>query len=233
MISCSENGEIKFWPFKDKKILNQTIAKSFGFLKLEETTIDKIRLHRESGLLSVATDDYSIIIVDCDSRKVIRKFSGHSNQISDMSFSADSRWLISASMDCLIKVWDLPRSKLIDCFRFEKAPTSVCFSPTSEFLATTHVNDLGVYLWSNKTLYSHVSLKQLPDDYDPTDYMRLPSTHFGANQKNTEGEIDSEGDDSNYKSYVSPEQLDYELVSLSLLPDSRWKSLVNLDIIKV
>uniref|UniRef100_A0A0E9VL82 WDR36/Utp21 C-terminal domain-containing protein n=1 Tax=Anguilla anguilla TaxID=7936 RepID=A0A0E9VL82_ANGAN len=32
--------------------------------------------------------------------------------------------------------------------------------------------------------------------------------------------------------YVSPEQLDERLVTLSLLPDSRWKNLLHLDIIK-
>lgn len=33
--------------------------------------------------------------------------------------------------------------------------------------------------------------------------------------------------------YVSPAQLDDQLVTLSLLPDSRWKNLLHLDIIKV
>lgn len=33
--------------------------------------------------------------------------------------------------------------------------------------------------------------------------------------------------------YVSPEQLGEQLVTLSLLPESRWKNLLNLDIIKV
>lgn len=33
--------------------------------------------------------------------------------------------------------------------------------------------------------------------------------------------------------YVSPEQLGEQLVTLSLLPESRWKNLINLDIIKV
>ena len=33
--------------------------------------------------------------------------------------------------------------------------------------------------------------------------------------------------------YVSPAQLDEQLVTLSLLPDSRWKNLLHLDVIKV
>jgi U3 small nucleolar RNA-associated protein 21 len=33
--------------------------------------------------------------------------------------------------------------------------------------------------------------------------------------------------------YDSPEQLNEKLVTLSLLPESRWKNLLNLDVIKV
>jgi U3 small nucleolar RNA-associated protein 21 len=144
--------------------------------------------------------------------------------------------LITASMDCLVKVWDLPSGKLIDCFKFENALTSICYSPTSEFLATTQVNELGIFLWSNKTLYSHVPLKQLADDYEPEISIAMPNTNTqdGNNQDLDEIEKDLSGDDlDDYKSYTSPEQLALELVTLSLLPESRWKNLVYLDIIKV
>lgn len=139
-------------------------------------------------------------------------------------------------MDNLVKVWDLPSGKLIDCFKFKNAATSICFSPTSEFLATTHVNDLGIYLWSNKSLYSHVPLKQLDNDYEPTDYIDMPNTntHMGQSADLQEIEKEMDEDDLNdYKNYTSPEQLSLDLITLSLLPESRWKNLVYLDIIKV
>lgn len=37
---------------------------------------------------------------------------------------------------------------LVDCFLVAMAPVSVSMSPTGDFLATTHVDSLGVYLWS-------------------------------------------------------------------------------------
>lgn len=43
----------------------------------------------------------------------------------------------------------------------------------------------------------------------------------------------SDTDEDDYKNYQSPEQLDHQLVTLSLLADSRWKNLINLDIIRV
>ncbi len=140
-------------------------------------------------------------------------------------------------MDCLVKVWDLPSAKLVDCFKFENAPTSICFSPTAEFLATTHVNELGIFLWSNKSLYSHVPLKQLADDYEPENTIELPNTNSFMTNSNeieeAEKNIDQEDDLNDYKNYISPEQIALELVTLSLLPESRWKNLVYLDIIKV
>lgn len=232
-ITCGENGSIRFWQFKEKKSLQSIVENWKHELKLDES-IDKISLHRESGMLAVATDDFNVLVIDCDLRRVVRKFAGHSNRISDLTFAPDSRWLITASMDCLLKVWDLPSSKLIDCFKFAKAPTSVCYSPSAEFLATTHVNDLGIYLWSNKTLYSHVALRQLPDDYEPADEIKMPSTRLGDQDDVDQNDEDTDGEPlDDYKNYVSPEQLALELVTLSLLPESRWKNLVNLDIIKV
>ena len=45
-ITCGENGEILFWPFKDKKILHACIDVYNHRIELNET-IDKIVLHRE------------------------------------------------------------------------------------------------------------------------------------------------------------------------------------------
>ena len=53
--------------------------------------------------------------------------------------------------------------------------TSVALSPRADFLVTTHIGDLGVYLWSNMTLYKHVSLHPLPADFEPS-VLSLPST---------------------------------------------------------
>lgn len=44
---------------------------------------------------------------------------------------------------------------LIDIFQLHTPATSIAVSPTDELLATTHANDLGIYLWYNRAL--HVS----------------------------------------------------------------------------
>lgn len=65
--------------------------------------------------------------------------------------------------------------RLIDCFEVDTPVSSLSMSPTGEFIATSHVDDIGIYLWSNKTLYEHVSLQALPDDFIPM-LIENPST---------------------------------------------------------
>lgn len=70
-----------------------------------------------------------------------------------------------------------------------------------------------------------MGLRPLPADYQPSEEM-LP----GVMANEAGQEVTSEEADDVYQ---SAEQLGAELVTLSLLPESRWKSLLHLDDIKV
>ncbi|CAC5374475.1 UTP21 [Mytilus coruscus] len=222
-ITAGLDGEVKFWKFKQKNLIDTCHLKC---------CISDILLHRESAMLAVSLDDFRIMIIDTDTRKIVRTFQGHHNAITDMTFSPDARWLITASMDSTVRTWDLPTGKLIDCFLVSSAATSLSLSPTGDFLATSHVDDIGVYLWSNMTLYTFVSLRPLPEDYEP-DTLELPATQYERKETDEEDEKDDKDmDDYELSEFKSPEQLSDELITLSLLPNSRWQNLLNLDIIK-
>ncbi|XP_031952221.1 WD repeat-containing protein 36 isoform X2 [Corvus moneduloides] len=218
VITAGSEGLIKFWKFKMKDLVYSTELSS---------PPSGILLHRDSGILGIAFDDFTISVLDIETRKIVRTFSGHHGRINDMTFSPDGRWLITSSMDCSIKTWDLPSGCLIDCFLVDSAAVSLTMSPTGDFLASAHVDDLGIYLWSNRSLYSLVSLRHLPADYEPS-LVTLPST---CPMQDVDVSGDEEPCDEMIE-YVSPEQLGEQLVTLSLLPESRWKNLLNLDIIK-
>jgi hypothetical protein len=51
------------------------------------------------------------------------------------------------SLDSIVRTFDIPSGRLIDAFRTATVATSISFSPTSDFLATAHVDSVGVYLW--------------------------------------------------------------------------------------
>ncbi|KAK2156514.1 hypothetical protein LSH36_211g01051 [Paralvinella palmiformis] len=190
---------VRFWKFKSKQLLDAHELPS---------QVAQILLHRESSMLAVALDSFDIIIMDTDTRRIVREFTGHHNSVTDMSFSADSRWLVTSSMDASVRTWDLPTGRLIDCFLVDGAVTSLTLSPTSDFLVTTHVDDLGVYLWSNMTLYTHVSLKPLPLDYEPYT-IDMPSS--GAISKEAIKDDEDELNLYEVASFKSPEQIADEL----------------------
>lgn len=211
-------------------------------MKLKEG-IALMRCHRESALMAVVMDNYTIIIIDLDTKVIIRKFDGHKAAINDLTFNPDSRWLISASMDGTIKVWDIPSSYMIDHFRVERPCISLSMSPTGDFLATAHVNYLGIYLWSNKMLYNQISLRSI-DPYAEPPFVSLPAKMVDEltsdEQKENENKdlikvdtnaIEGVGEEINAK-YQSPKQLSTKLITMSGTAISRWQNLFDLEIIK-
>ena len=139
-------------------------------------------------------------------------------------------------------------SRMVDIFLVGSPTTSLALSPTGDFLASSHIDDLGIYLWSNKTLYSHVSLRPLPPDHTPsltelpTDAIVEVDTEESEQNEEEEGFIiDTKGSETQDLTKLLAEDPSSEertaplsdgLVTLSTLPKSRWHNLQNLDIIK-
>lgn len=178
-------------------------------------------------MLAVVLEDFDIFIIDIDTRRLVRKFVGHTAQITDATFSPDSRWLVTSSMDCSIRTWDIPSSQMIDEFSTEVPCVSLSLSPTGDILATAHVDYLGIFLWTNRTTYAKISLKALTPTENPP-LVSFPECLNEHLQEKDTFTID-EGDDTQF---VSREQVALDLVTLSGLATSRWQNLLNLDIIK-
>lgn len=232
VITGGVDSYIKFWNFKAET--TQPIA----LLKMADS-ISMLRGHRESSMLCVVLEDFTAYIIDYDTKRIVRKFVGHTAAITDACFSPDSRWLITSSMDCTIRTWDIPSSYLVDQFKMSQPCVSITMSPTGDFLATAHVDFLGVYLWANKSLYEHISLRAVDPTSEPAT-MELPNmTNF--EHKNdilslmdlVKIEDDDEEDGELINSeYKSPEQIDDGLITMSSEAESKWKNLLSLDIIK-
>ncbi|XP_055850780.1 WD repeat-containing protein 36 [Episyrphus balteatus] len=223
---CSE-GLLKFWSFKGN------VKEPNKIIKLPDG-VTLMRSHRESAMVCVAMENYDMYVVDSDTKVIVRKFKGHTSKINDVTFSPDSRWLLSASMDSTIKVWDIPSSYMIDHFKVERPCVSLTMSPTGDFLATAHVNFLGIFLWSNKMLFNHISLRSI-NPYDEAPYVDLPSSVVDEVSLETaieELNVDSEEGEAIDLNYESPSQLSKDMITMSGVAESRWQNLLDLDIIK-
>ncbi|XP_046440161.1 WD repeat-containing protein 36-like [Daphnia pulex] len=218
VLGAFTNGQLTTWNFKSVEIVRETnlnAAPSF------------IQINRHSGLLAIAMEDFTIIIVEVETGNIVRRLTGHDGRLTDLAFSPDARWLVSSAQDCSIRTWDLPTGTCIDYFLLPKSCVSLTFSASGSFLATAHVDDLGIYLWNNQSLYTQVSLRALEKDFEPKT-APLP----GSAVKSSESEIEDSEQIEDEEEFSSPEQIADALVTLSLLPDSRWKNLLSLDAIK-
>ena len=123
-----------------------------------------------SGLVGVACDNFQLKIVDVETGGVARSFDGPSGRITDIVnislhviiphpllllllllllqlITPNSRWLIVSSMDCSITTWDIPSGHKVDVFYTSSPALSITVSSLGHFLASCHVDELGIFLW--------------------------------------------------------------------------------------
>ncbi|EIW66765.1 hypothetical protein TREMEDRAFT_45592 [Tremella mesenterica DSM 1558] len=224
VVASTIEGKIYFFDFHTTKLLHRLALPS---------PITALDLQRDSGLLSATCDDLIVRLVDVETRRVVRELRGFKGRILDTTFSPDSRWLIAASLDSAIRTFDIPTGRLIDAFQVPSIPTSLTFSPTGDFLATSHVDSLGVHLWANRAQFTDVPLKAIDEEAELIQ-SNLPSVRDDTSSglEDLVGFSGEVGLPEFVDSYETPEQLEDGLVTLSLMPRSRWQTLLNLDTIR-
>ncbi|KAL7276956.1 rRNA-processing protein utp21 [Rhizina undulata] len=223
LISTGLDGKIKFWDF-NKGVLEHELPWA--------TAITKTKLHRPSELLAVACDDLCIRIVDTQTRKIVRELWGAAGRISDFCWSNDGRWIIAASMDSVIRIWDLPTGHLVDGIRTKSIVTALAWSGTGEFLCTAHVDSVGVNLWTNRTLFTHVPTRHLREEDIVEISSPTASGMGGVGVVETAFYTDLEGENAQDGVYTTPEQLSEKILTMSLVPKTRWQTLLNLEVIR-
>ncbi|BBN05516.1 U3 small nucleolar RNA-associated protein 21 [Marchantia polymorpha subsp. ruderalis] len=232
MLSGGHDGNIKVWDFRTRG-LQSTISVGSPLVKLAH--------HPANGLLAVASVDKVIRLYDVVAARLVRVFDGHSDRINDISFSEDGKLLISSSMDQTVRVWDVVAAKPLDAMHVDAAVTALSLSPNMDMLATAHVNRNGIYLWSNRLIYSGSDV-ELRGSGNSVVHTPMPtvSSHEKVGLEN--GTSVAIADVSNLKAGGDPFQNDVPkettqilptLITLSMLPKSQWQGLVDLDLIKV
>ena len=224
IISCSLDGKIKFWQFGTGSLEDEIDWHPMA-------AITGMQYHAANDLIALTCDDLSIRIVDIKTKRTIRELFGCQGAINDFCFSNDGRWIVAASKDCVVRVWDLPTGHLIDAIRMRSQCTALAFSSTGEFLATTCEDQVGVNIWNNKTLFTHVPTRHISE----AEMAEIggPTVSSEGGKGLIDGAFEDEADDSeDVAPAPSLDQLSADMLTLSLVPKSRWQTLLHLDLIK-
>ncbi|KAL8922540.1 MAG: hypothetical protein Q9172_003521 [Xanthocarpia lactea] len=230
VVSCGMDGKIKFWDFHSG-LLQDEIDWS------PMTAITGVQYYKPGDLVAFSCDDLSIRVIDLETKKLVRELWGCLGQINDFCFSNEGRWIIAASMDSVIRVWDLPTAHLINAFQVESPCTALAFSETGEYLATAHADSVGINLWNNRTLFTHVPTRKIGDDDIIQAILPNSSGEGGQNLlytafDETDRDIAEEEDVLIEHAPPDANTLSNDLLTLSLVPKARWQTLLHLPTIK-
>jgi len=135
-------------------------------------------------------------------------------------------------MDSVIRVWDLPTGHLIDAIRLGSTCTALAFSSTGEFLATAHADGVGINIWNNRSLFIHVPTRNISEDEIVK--VDAPTVSGEGGQSLIDAAFNQVDDDNGSMDDfpTTSDQLSQDIMSLSLIPRSRWQTLLHLDVIK-
>lgn len=229
--AAAADNTLKFWSLHARRLDGNSITTL--------AAISKVTWCKASDLLAVACHDFSIYVYDASTRKLARSFDGHRGFIADLCFDPPGRRVLSASMDGTVRTWDLPSGRIIDTLNCGEAPTSIAVAATGEYLATTHVNSLGISLWVDKTkfgsLLSHMdeggeedveedATIAVDDEQDSAEEIDL-SPHL----KTSDPKVSS---DLRRDERSVPKALSKHVATLSSKPITHWSLLSNLQAIK-
>ncbi|KAF3939697.1 hypothetical protein ABW19_dt0206438 [Dactylella cylindrospora] len=134
-------------------------------------------------------------------------------------------------MDSTIRVWDLPTGHLIDGFKTQSVVNSIAFSPDGNFLATASIDSVGVGIYTNKTVFTHVPTRRISED----DIRKLsgPSSTGEGGVGLVESAFAEKADGDDFEGqYTTIDQLSDQMLTMSLLPKNRWINLLHLETIK-
>ena len=242
LISVGADSKLIVWSF------NTHVAQNPISLPSPATKLTQLR---ESDLLAIALENFSLILFDYSSLTVVRRFGSklssarHYGPITDLAFGPDGRKLYTSSLDGTIRVWDVPTSSCIDWMAFKSTPMALTLSPTGEFLATAHAGRLGISLWCDRSFFQMIHsnssssinkpyLMDEPATVAETDIFDEESLSNVRLEDNKQDKAVSTRDifDGEDREQNPPIPKHSGLITLSRLPAAHWKNLFQLELVK-
>eukprot|EP01026_Neomeris_dumetosa_P057875 TRINITY_DN5350_c0_g1_i1.p1 TRINITY_DN5350_c0_g1~~TRINITY_DN5350_c0_g1_i1.p1 ORF type:complete len:444 (+),score=58.54 TRINITY_DN5350_c0_g1_i1:3-1334(+) len=244
LVTSGFDGRVRVWGFHNLKLRN-TLQVGQG--------VSSGDFHRGSGLMALALNNHDVYVVDVQGVRVptiVRRFKGHEDRVTRVQFSEDSRWCLSSSMDCTLRIWNVPSSTVLQVIQLPSAAVCFTFSPQMDMLATCHSGLRGVCLWSNQAHFGNVI--DLTPSSEPID-VELPGL-LSTSRRRLDGnesqqdQIEEINRQNNKRDLMevdtnqvyeqtdksgSPYGVAPQLITLSLLPTTQWQNLAYLDIIQM
>jgi WD40 repeat protein len=127
-----------------------------------------------TGSLIAAGGGEKVILIDAETKQIIKTLEGHKDGITDLAFSPDGKLLASADANNLVKLWDIEGGWELPSFTKEPGvSSSIAFSPNGEMLVSgglRYVQQGLVQIWDIETgrqLFSVSDLNDIHVSFNP------------------------------------------------------------------
>ena len=129
-----------------------------------------IRFDSQGNILAAGTIVGAIVIWDMETLMISYKLIGHASSVSCLSFSDDSKYLLSSSHDWNLILWDLETQSMFYKIPFDGPMLSAYLHPTNpfkflaigEFAWSITINSIDKQVCKGKLEYSEMSSTDLP-----------------------------------------------------------------------
>jgi U3 small nucleolar RNA-associated protein 21 len=146
LVSISLDSTIKFWD-----IFQSSQVKTIELVYTPEL----LELNRDNDLVAVSLSNGDIKVYDKSNFKLVREFnkSGSYTKVHDVVFSRDGKWLLFASNDKCLRIYDILSGNKIEWIEFKHMPVSIAISPSNQYIALTYSGLKGIHLWLNRSMF--------------------------------------------------------------------------------
>lgn len=142
--SCSDDGTVRVWDFFT--CVEERVLRGHG------SDVKCVAWHPQKGLLASGSKDNQqpVKIWEPKTGAVLATLHAHKNTVMDIQWNQNGNWLLTASRDHLLKIFDIRQTKEeLQTFRgHKKEASTVAWHPVHEGIFASGGSDGAIMFWS-------------------------------------------------------------------------------------
>ncbi|KAG2145818.1 WD40-repeat-containing domain protein [Suillus clintonianus] len=146
IITCSVDGSLRLWDLESGAQIGE------DWKDESKAGVFSIALSPNNKTIASGSSDGTVRLWDVETRRVIAKWTGHTNVVCALCWSADGKRVVSGSWDGMARVWKVKSGRTVLRLKTGHAEVyAVMHSPDQTKIATGGWEEDAAKIWNAKT----------------------------------------------------------------------------------